>query len=405
MLVTGMPSHIESFGPKRLMATGSTRNKSEIYIKFLKEFHKFRANMCPIVNNANQKVNFGSLIDKQFPSKNINIGQPSAKIVHSSSMVKGVSKSNHLSTSKGLNQPTTSSFKRGLILVEKQKAIWRSRVNGKDSLKETHALERKREANDALQPTQLKAMPGLVPKTTDRLGQYSDSSSRLKKQASFDKDITSAKHSTTKLEFSKDVCIVPKDSCTTEGNNRQDEIVIDNDKENVKFGEYKEGYTTKAKHTLDSTLSDIHCNSGSISSYPFGRDFPKLQRDNHSMNSTSENVEKRGLMERSMGRFANCNGKNNNNNSVSKKRKEPLSTENSKALDDDSNVGVQVDNMSCKQMKKLKQSRVTRKDEAEDNGGDLNHAGVEDGTISILKKDHAKVLVSSCIEQHAFEAH
>ena len=268
-------------------------------------------------------------------------------------------------------------------------------------MKETHALERKREANDALQPTQLKAMPGLVPKTTDRLGHYSDSASRLMKGASSDKDITSAKYSTTKLEFSKGVYMVHKDSCMTEGKDRQEEIVIDNDKENVKFGEYhKEGDTTKAKHTLDSTLSDIHSNSGSIPSYPFGSDLLEFQRDNHSMNLTFENVEKRGLIERNMGQFANCNAKNSN--SMSKKRKEPLSAENPKALDDDSNDGVQVDNMSCKQMKKLKQSRVTWKDEAEDGGGDLNHVGLEDDTTTILKNDHAKVSVSSCVEQQCY---
>ncbi|CAD6270468.1 unnamed protein product [Miscanthus lutarioriparius] len=259
-----------------------------------------------------------------------------------------------------MKQPTPSSFKKRLILVEKQKALSRSRVNGKDSLKETHALERKREANDALQPTQLKAMPGLVPKTTDRLGHYSDSASRLKKRASSDKDITSAKYSTTKLEFSKGVYMVHKDSCMTEGKDRQEEIVIDNDKENVKFGEYhKEGDTTKAKHTLDSTLLDIHCNSGK-----------------HLFISI-------------------CN-------SMSKKRKKPLSAENPKALNDDSNVGVQVDTMSCKQMKKLKQSRVTRKDGAGDGGGDLNHVGVEDDTVGSLKNDHAKVSMASCVEQQCY---
>ena len=286
-------------------------------------------------------------------------------------------------------------------MVEKQKAPSRSRVNGKDSLKETHALERKQEENDALEPTQLKAMPGLVPKTTDRLGHYSDSASRLMKGASSDKDITSAKYSTTKLEFSKGVYMVHKDSCMTEGKDRQEEIVIDNDKENVKFGEYhKEGDTTKAKHTLDSTLLDIHCNSGSISSYPFGRDLPKFERDNPSMKLSFENVEKRGLIERNMGQFANCNAKNSN--SISKKRKKPLSAENPKALDDDSIVGVQVDSMSCKQMKKLKQSRVTWKDEAEDGGGDLNHVGVEDDTVGSLKNDHAKVSVASCVEQQCY---
>ncbi|CAD6267052.1 unnamed protein product [Miscanthus lutarioriparius] len=195
--------------------------------------------------------------------------------------------------------------------------------------------------------------------------------------------------------------MVSKDSCTTEGNDKQDEIVIGNDKENVKFGEYhKEGDTTKANHTLNSTLSDIHCNSGSIPSYPFGRDLLEFQRDNHSMNLTFENVEKRGLIERNMGQFANCNGKNSN--SMSRKRKEPLSAEDPEALDDDSNDRVQVDNMSCKQMKKLKQSRVTWKDEAEDGGGDLNHVGVEDDTASILKNGHAKVSVSSCVEQQCY---
>ena len=87
---------------------------------------------------------------------------------------------------------------------------------------------------------------------------------------------------------------------------------------------------------------------------------------------------------------------------MSKKRKEPLFAENPKALDDDSIVGVQVDSMSCKQMKKLKQSRVTWKDEAEDGGGDLNHVGLEDDTATILKNDHAKVSVSSCVEQQCY---
>ncbi|XP_066353927.1 protein PARALOG OF AIPP2-like [Miscanthus floridulus] len=293
-----------------------------------------------------------------------------------------------------MKQPTASSFEKRSISVEKRNALSRSTVDGKARLKETHALKRKREANDASQPTQLKAMPGLLPNTTDRLGHYSESSSRLKKRESSDKDITCAKYSTTKLELSKD-------SCMTEGNDRQDEIVMDSDKENVKFGEYhKEGDTTKAKHTLDSTLSDIHCNSGSTSSYPFSRDLPKFQRDNHSMNLTFENAKKRELIERNMGQFANFNGKNAN--SMSKKRKEPMFVENPKALDDDSIVGVQVDSMSCKQMKKLKQSRVTRKDEAEDGGGDLNHVGLEDDTTTILKNDHAKVSVSSCVEQQCY---
>jgi len=316
-------------------------------------------------------------------------------------VAKGASKSNHVSTSKGMKQPTASSFEKRSILVEKPKALSRSTVDGKARLNETHALKRKREANDASRPTHLKAMPGLVPKTTDRLGHYSDSSSHLNKRESSDKDITSAKYSTTKLEFPKVIHVVSKDSCTIEGNDKQDEIVIDNDKENVKFGEYhKEGDATKAKHTLDSTLLDIHCNSGSIPSYPFGSNLLEFQRDNHSMNLTFENVEKRGLIERNMGQFANCFGKNSN--FMSKKRKEPLSAENPKALDDDSNDGVQVDNMSCKQMKKLKQSRVTWKDEAEDGGGDLNHVGLEDDTATILKNDHAKVSVSSCVEQQCY---
>jgi hypothetical protein len=380
VLVTGMPSHTKSSGTNRRAPTGS-RKKSPILNKSWKEFQTTRANMCPVVNKANHKVNVGSQSGKQYPLKNINIGQPSAKIVNNSSVAKGASKSNHVSTSKGMKQPTASSFEKRSILVEKRKALSRSTVDGKARLNETHALKRKREANDASQPTHLKAMPGLVPKTTDRLGHYSDSSSRLNKRESSDKDITSAKYSTTKLEFSKGVYMVPKDSCTTKGNDRQDEIVIDNDKENVKFGEYhKERDTTKSKHTLDSTLSDIHCNSRSISSYPFGRDLPKFQRDNHSMNLTFEIVEKRGLIERNMGQFGNCNGKNSN--SVSKKKKEPLSAENPKALDDDSNV----DTMGCKQMKKLKHS----------------HVGVEEDTVSVLKNDHAKVSVSSCVEQQCY---
>ncbi|OQU78766.1 hypothetical protein SORBI_3008G044500 [Sorghum bicolor] len=374
-----MPSGTKSVGPNRQATTG--RNKNKIWEKALKQYHESRAHMRPV---ANYKVNVGSHQDKQIHSKNINIGQPSAKIVNSS-MAKGASKSNHVSTSNA------SCFEKHSILVEKQMALSRSTIDGKAKLMETHALNSKQEADDAPHPTQLKAMPGLVLKTTNRLGYNNDLF------ACPNKDISSAKYITTKLELP----MMSKDSYMTEGNNKHDEIVIDNDNENVKFGEYhKEGDTTKATMTLDSTLSNIHCNLRSISSYPFGTDLPEFQKDNHSMNLTSENVEKSGLIERNMGQFANCNG--NNCNSMSKKRKEPLSAENPKALYDGSNVGVQVDNMSCKQMKKFKQSIVSWKDEAEDGSGDLNHVGVEDDTTSILMNGHAKVLMSSGVEQHCY---
>jgi hypothetical protein len=95
MLVTGMPSRRKSVSPNRWAATGSS-NKNKIWEMSWKEFQKTRANMRPVANKANHKVNFGSQPDKQFPSKNINIGQPSAKMVNNSSVAKGASKSNHV---------------------------------------------------------------------------------------------------------------------------------------------------------------------------------------------------------------------------------------------------------------------------------------------------------------------
>ena len=97
--------------------------------------------MRPVANKANHKVNVDSQPGKQFPSKNINIGQPSAKIVNNSSVAKGASKSNHVPTSKGMKQPTPSSFKKMLDFGRETegslevKSQWKRQLEGNTCLR------------------------------------------------------------------------------------------------------------------------------------------------------------------------------------------------------------------------------------------------------------------------------
>ena len=139
MLVTGMPSQTKSFDPNKRVATGS-RNKKKNWEMSRKEFLKAQAYMR-LVNKAHHKVNFGSIPEKQFLSKHVNIGQPiSAKRVNNSA-AKGASKSNHVPTSKGMKQPTPSSFKKMLDFGRETegslevKSQWKRQLEGNTCLR------------------------------------------------------------------------------------------------------------------------------------------------------------------------------------------------------------------------------------------------------------------------------